>query len=806
MLALAGCSSPAPAPLASVAIVPSSATLTPGDVVRFSAEGRDASGKPLRGIALTWSSSAPDVAAVSGWGVALGVARGTARIAVASGAFSASAAVTVDAPLTHALIVIKSGGGAGAVTSSPAGIDCGSSCNWLFTADAPVTLTAAPQAGSRLAFWGGDCSGSAATCPLVMSAGRQVEAHFSPLGNTALSVAWAGAGSGTIGSAPVGLSCSGPPCSASFPTGSRITLTAQAAAGSLFDGWNGACSGTGPCTITLDSTPTLGATFSLAPRMLTASVAGNGSITSSPPGIACPGACSASFPANVAVTLTAAPGSGWFLKGWSGACSGTSACSVTMSAAASVSAIFVQHNALDLTLSGTGKGTVTSSPPGIDCGTTCSATFDSDVSVTLTAAETPGTFSRFGGWQGACSGTSPSCTLSMDAPRAATAAFDPIPAEVARAITFGTAGDEGGTAIAIAGGAAFVVGNGPAGGLIARYALPLAPGASPVWSSTWPSSGGSGADVFSSVAATASAVYVAGQSYSQTDDTYGSKEQKPILLKYSLSGTAPTWYSWYILEGFSGPEWFDSVAVSVESGSTYLYTTGYLPFSPDRHILFKAKDPGTTGSAQGSSGTQGYAPQQSGFPVQIFTTTSPMPTTVLVASGAVYATAVWGGSSLLLDKYDSAGAQVWEQRFTSTPGVYRALAELGGAIYAAGYRTGASNDFLVEKWSTSGVQAWSRAYDRGGGDDQLFGVVGIGARIYAVGRTNGGTAGGYDAAVLQIDPANGDLLSTTLYGGAGNDAARGAATDGTRLYVVGDTRSAGAGGSDLLLLEMTVPQ
>lgn len=62
---------------------------------------------------------------------------------------------------------------------------------------------------------------------------------------------------------------------------------------------------------------------------------------------------------------------------------------------------------------GTGSGTVTSSPAGIDCGGTCSASFDSGASVTLTAAADSG--SLFTGWSGACSGASDTCVVTMDA-------------------------------------------------------------------------------------------------------------------------------------------------------------------------------------------------------------------------------------------------------------------------------------------------------------------------------------------------------------------------------------------------------
>ena len=70
---------------------------------------------------------------------------------------------------------------------------------------------------------------------------------------------------------------------------------------------------------------------------------------------------------------------------------------------------------------GTGVGTVTSLPAGIDCGTACSAFFDLNASVTLTALPAAG--SIFSGWDDpACPGIDP-CTLTMDADKSVKAAF-----------------------------------------------------------------------------------------------------------------------------------------------------------------------------------------------------------------------------------------------------------------------------------------------------------------------------------------------------------------------------------------------
>ncbi len=85
----------------------------------------------------------------------------------------------------------------------------------------------------------------------------------------------------------------------------------------------------------MEPDPTPPASFTLD-----VSLTGTGSVTSSPAGINCPATCSASFTQGQAVTLTATPGTNFTFSGWSGACTGTAACTVTLTAASTVAANF----------------------------------------------------------------------------------------------------------------------------------------------------------------------------------------------------------------------------------------------------------------------------------------------------------------------------------------------------------------------------------------------------------------------------------------------------------------------------------
>lgn len=66
----------------------------------------------------------------------------------------------------------------GVITSQPAGIDCGNSCNQAFPNNASVTLTATPQSGGTFVGWGGNCQGNGATCTVTVSGSTLVTAAF----------------------------------------------------------------------------------------------------------------------------------------------------------------------------------------------------------------------------------------------------------------------------------------------------------------------------------------------------------------------------------------------------------------------------------------------------------------------------------------------------------------------------------------------------------------------------------------------------------------------------------------------------
>ncbi len=86
-------------------------------------------------------------------------------------------------------------------------------------------------------------------------------------------------------------------------------------------------------------------TFNLSPipagyNKLTVTTQGMGTVTSTDGTINCPGVCSWYYAPTTQVTLNATPGQGYTFLTWTGACSGTGPCTVTMSQDQTVNAIF----------------------------------------------------------------------------------------------------------------------------------------------------------------------------------------------------------------------------------------------------------------------------------------------------------------------------------------------------------------------------------------------------------------------------------------------------------------------------------
>ena len=388
--------------VARVAIIPPTGTPTGGPVraligqpITLSATAIDASDQPVTSRVPVWTSDDPTVATIdSASGVLTPRARGRATItAVVGGRAATIVVIVVPAPV--GVSVTAAGGlGSGTVTSRPAGIDCqvtsgtaSGSCSMTFDADVAVTLVATPATGSAFASWGGDCAtaGVVLTCQVTPSVPRSATVTF--VAFRTLSVALAGSGDGTVTSQPVGIACQ---------------LTAEP---------NGTTSG--------------------------------GTTT---------GTCTGAYLDGTAITLTASPSATSSFAGWTGACATASlTCTVTVDQAQRVTATFVRRQAtLTLTVGGAGAGTLTATGGGVlgngACvltagvgSTTCAIAVQ--VGSTVTVTPTAGSASTFGGWVGACAGTTgATCSLNVTADARAGAVFTLLPVPLAVGPAVGNTG------------------------------------------------------------------------------------------------------------------------------------------------------------------------------------------------------------------------------------------------------------------------------------------------------------------------------------------------------------------------------
>jgi len=231
--------------------------------------------------------------------------------------------------------------GSGTVTSSPAGIACGSACSARYDNGARVTLSQTAARGYRFSGWGGACAGTGA-CTVVMDAQRSVTAGFVALPRYPLTVTRPTGG--VVGSEPAGILCGGRQrqCTASF---AQVRLVATPDAGYQLVRWRGCPDPEGHvCELTLTAATTLKPVFGKLPRY-TLRIAKNrlGAIVGSPAGLDCPDrkkTCAAKFFKGTDVTLSPVPQSGHAFAGWTGACSGTQPCRLTMDADTRVGAVF----------------------------------------------------------------------------------------------------------------------------------------------------------------------------------------------------------------------------------------------------------------------------------------------------------------------------------------------------------------------------------------------------------------------------------------------------------------------------------
>jgi uncharacterized repeat protein (TIGR02543 family) len=292
--------------------------------------------------------------------------------------------------ITHDLTIAVDPAGGG--TTNPAvGVHS-------YTEGAVVNVTATPAAGYVFDSWSGACTGGGA-CKITMNADKSVTAHFTI--TYELTVAVDPIGGGTTNPA-VGVR--------TYKEGAIVPVTATPAAGYAFDHWSGDCTGSGTCQVTMDDDKSVTAYFTVITHDLTIAVDPVGGGTTHPTvGVH-------SYTDGAVVNVTATPADGYAFDSWSGACTGSGACQVTMDDDKSVTAHFTEIT-YDLTVvvEPTGGGTIN---PAVGV-----HTYAEGAGVNITA--TPADGYAFDSWSGACTGSG-ACQVIMDADKTVTAHFTEI--------------------------------------------------------------------------------------------------------------------------------------------------------------------------------------------------------------------------------------------------------------------------------------------------------------------------------------------------------------------------------------------
>jgi hypothetical protein len=190
-----------------------------------------------------------------------------------------SKAMTVKAKFTAVKAITASkdaeSSGQGTISSAPGGIACGPACSSataVFTEGSTVLLKAAPVAATSEfnseTGWTGCDEITEGKCKVLASEAKAVEAKFTAIPQNTLAFAKAGPGTGTVSSAPAGISC-GPFCpaaAASFLKTKTVLLKAIPSVGSSFaseTGWSGCDSvnGEGKCVVAMTAAKAVTAEF-----------------------------------------------------------------------------------------------------------------------------------------------------------------------------------------------------------------------------------------------------------------------------------------------------------------------------------------------------------------------------------------------------------------------------------------------------------------------------------------------------------------------------------------------------------------
>jgi len=489
---------------------------------------------------------------------------------------------------------------------------------------------------------------------------------------------------------------------------------------------------------------------------------------------------------------------------------------------------------LTVSRSGTGGGSITSAPAGIDCGNTCSAQFTPGTMVTLTANAEGA--SSFAGWSGDCSGLGP-CMISMNGDKQVEAVFTAPAGEQLWLRQFGSTGADSvdwaqadssgniliagtfsGTVAFGAGGTMEETSAGAADVFVAK--LSGADG-STMWVQTF---GGTGAEWIELDGAVDGSgdVVVTGRFSSATASVDGMSVNSVggDVFVFKLSGTngAPLW-----VKSFGGTGFDRGLAVATDTTGDVFITGGFssaqmtigttlVNQGTSGADIFLAKLAASTGnpiwakSFGASSEDLGRAIATDGFGNVIVGGTF---RGTVDFGGLLSLTASGGNDDIFLAKYDTNGGHLWSQRFGGTAldsidgiavdGSDRIT--ITGRIDSTGVTFGgstfnpANTALYIARFSVAGNHLWSNAFATtsfGSGTAlsiQPSGSVWLAGKFTGTVNLGGGSmssaGGSSDIVLASFAEADATHQLSRQYGGAAQDFGSSVAALSDRVIICG---------------------
>jgi hypothetical protein len=390
------------------------------------------------------------------------------------------------------------------------------------------------------------------------------------------------------------------------------------------------------------------------------------------------------------------------------------------------------------------------------------------------------------------------------------------PPALQSATFYGGSGDQRGSAAVIYGPNIYISGFQQVSGLQGLLIRETVPPAGLAWTRVLENT------QFDGLAVTASTIYPVGAAEAAhgaspgtcgAGDFVGDRERKGMFSRFAVNGDflGCSSHNYFPYRGYEG---YRTALAVTEDGTNFVYATGYaeqagfassLPFVMTKYtdvgaVVDSVTEPGIAletfgGCCPGDSNVLGLAE----FDGHLY----------LAGKSRLPGFSEDNVTRPVLMKY-SGLVRIWKARTNDVAGMYQSVVGLGGYMYVVGNAlVSGQSDYLVAKYDALGTRIWS--ITSGGSEaDVLTGIVAVGTRLFAVGYTTSIGIGGADVVVLEINPMTGATLSTTLFGGSLDEFANGVATDGTDIYVVGESRSFASdamnsvGQNDVMLLRYTL--